>query len=66
VRNTFWKLFEESVIVQSIITLVLVVTLCINSIIGVTVNEHVVSLTWIVVGFWFGQKLNFYKTNRRE
>jgi len=49
-------LFEQSVIVQSLVTLVLVVTLCIMFATGKPIPELLSQITLLVIGFWFGSK----------
>jgi hypothetical protein len=52
----FWELFQESVIIQGIVTLVLVVTLCWMFISGRPIPELLGAITTLVLGFWFGTK----------
>lgn len=52
----FWKLFAESVIVQAVVTLLLIATICYMFIVGKEVPDSLVQITMLVVGFWFGSK----------
>ena len=54
---TFWQLVRDSIIVQSLVTLMLVgciVTMCIMQI---QIPDYLQVITSIVVGFWFGSKV---------
>jgi hypothetical protein len=65
--DKFWKLFEESVIVQAIITLALVVTTCILVGQGKPVPELLASGLMLVLGFYFGSKTQqMINRSRRE
>jgi len=57
--NTFWRLLEESIIVQSLVTLGLTAAVCYLTIVGKEVPDALLNLTLITMGFWFGQKVNF-------
>jgi hypothetical protein len=52
----FWELLQESVIIQGVVTLVLVVTLCTMFITGKPIPELLGAITTLVLGFWFGTK----------
>jgi hypothetical protein len=54
--DKFWELFQESVIVQSMVTLILVITLCAMFISGQAVPDLLAQITLLVIGFWFGSK----------
>ena len=54
--DKFWTLFQESVIVQAIITLALVVTTCILVCTGKPVPELLSTALMLVLGFYFGSK----------
>jgi hypothetical protein len=55
----FWSLVEESVITQSVVTLVLIGTVCTLWILQRVVPTELIQLTFAVVGFWFGSKVGF-------
>lgn len=48
----------ESVLVQSLVTLFLVVTVCYLSIVGEQLPSTLIEITLLVVGYWFGAKNN--------
>jgi hypothetical protein len=52
----FWELLKESVITQSLITLLLVVTVCVIYLTDRPVPSELSQLLWIVVAFWMGTK----------
>jgi len=54
--DTFWKLLQESVIVQALITLVLVIAVAYLSIAGREVPDLLSTSLMLVLGFYFGQK----------
>lgn len=53
----FWELFERSVILQSIITLVLVGAVVYLFLAGREVPTELAQFTSLVIGFWFGSKI---------
>lgn len=53
----FWELLRESVIVQALVTLILVVTLCYLVATGQAVPDLLAQVTLLVIGFWFGSKV---------
>lgn len=59
----FWKqlfdLFKQSVIVQALVTLALIVTCCVRWAQGLPLDPDLVKLTVLVVGFWFGSKVGY-------
>ena len=55
--ETFWKLFRESIIVQSLVTLMLITTIIILVLSNRPVPDVIVNLNTLVVGFWFGTKV---------
>lgn len=57
--SRFYDLLAESIIVQSIITLLLVATICIMYLRNLPIPHDLQILTFTVVGFWFGQKVQF-------
>jgi hypothetical protein len=54
--DTFWKLLQESVIVQALITLVLVIAVAYLSITQQPVPDLLSTSLMLVLGFYFGQK----------
>ena len=63
--DKFWELFERSVIVQSIITLGLLATICYMYLAGRDVPEPLWLITELAVGFWMGSKTQ-NEANRRN
>lgn len=57
--NRLLDMLKESVIVQSLVTLALVVTLCIMWTKQLEVPKELTLLTFSVVGFWFGSKIAY-------
>jgi uncharacterized membrane protein len=61
-KQTFWgamlELFKSSVIVQSLLTLVVVGTICILVLTARVIPEELWALTGVIVGYWFGSKNN--------
>ena len=57
--NKFWELLKESVIIQSVIALVLVSTICIIFLKSGEVPKELMSLVYLVVGFYFGAKTQY-------
>lgn len=54
--SKFWDLMERSVIVQSLVTLVVVATMCYLVATAQQVNEAFIGLCMTIVGYWFGSK----------
>lgn len=54
--DTFWKLLQESVIVQALITLVLVIAVCYLAVTNQPVPDLLSTSLMLVLGFYFGQK----------
>ncbi len=54
--DKFWELFQQSVIIQGLVTLILVVTLCILFLTGRPIPELLAAIASLVLGFWFGSK----------
>lgn len=54
--NQFWKLFKESVIMQSIISIGLIAACIVLWLTGKTVPQDLSSMTLLAVGFFFGSK----------
>lgn len=55
--ETFIDLLKSSVLVQGVITLVIVVTLCITVINQTPLPTYFTDITLLVIGFWFGSKI---------
>jgi len=55
--TTFWTLLKESVIVQSIVTLALIITIIVLVLTNREVPDVMVNLTTLVIGYWFGTKV---------
>ncbi len=56
-KKGFWDLFAESVIIQGVLTLAVVGTICYLVILGKPIPEIMVNLSGLIVGFWFGTKV---------
>lgn len=50
----FWELFRESVIIQGLIVLVLLVTISAMLIMGWNIPDQLWALVGVVVGYYFG------------
>lgn len=55
--DRFWELLERSVIVQGLITLCLVITVCVMVGVGRIIPEALWTALALVLGFWFGSKV---------
>jgi hypothetical protein len=55
-KPTFWSLLKESVIMQAVITLLLMVTLCVLIVMGKDVPEVLQASATLVLGYFFGSK----------
>jgi len=55
--ETFWSLLKESIIVQSLVTMMLIITIIVLVLTNREVPDVLVNLTTLVVGFWFGTKV---------
>jgi uncharacterized membrane protein AbrB (regulator of aidB expression) len=64
IASKFFDLIERSVIVQALITLALIIVLCILWATGQTPPDRLIDLTFAVVGFWFGSKVENAKLQR--
>ncbi len=62
----FFDLVERSVIVQALVTLILIVTICTLWLTGITPPTELVYLTFAVLGFWFGSKIENAKLTNRS
>ena len=58
--DKFLDLLRESVIVQSTVTLALVITLCVMFVTGRPVPDLLAWITTAVIGFWFGSKTQLF------
>lgn len=64
--SRFLDLVERSVIVQAAITLILISTLAYLWIAGKPVDQNLLVLTFTVIGFWFGSKVENAKHSLRQ
>lgn len=55
--STFWDLVKESVILQGIVTVLLLLSACYLWATGQEVPEQLGNLLQLVVGFWLGSKV---------
>ena len=62
----FWKQFEKSVIVSSVIALALVMTACYLWATGQTLPTGLTSCLGLVLGFFFGVKVENSVSKRRQ
>lgn len=62
----FWDLLQESVIVQSLVSLILVLTLCFMFVTGREIPQLLTNITLLVFGFWFGSKSSAFITKARR
>lgn len=63
---TFWRLFEQSVIVQAVVTAALIITVCVMYIMQTPIPSELLNLVLVVLGFWFGSKVGYVQGNRRS
>jgi hypothetical protein len=54
--QTFWQLLRESVLVQSLVTLMLIGAVVYMYVCGREVPADLVNIALLVLGFWFGTK----------
>jgi hypothetical protein len=59
VKSRLLRMFEESIIVQSLITLILISAISYLFVTERSVPDALLQLTLIVVGYWFGAKQSF-------
>lgn len=57
----FWDLFKQSVIIQGMVTLILIVTICIMAINNQIIPPFIQDTTALVIGFWFGSKIAYQR-----
>lgn len=62
----FWQLFEESLIVQALITLALVLTVCYLFATGQEIPDLLSTALMLVLGFYFGSKVQYKIDQRAE
>ncbi len=55
--QTFVDLLRESVIVQGVITIVFVVTICVLWIEGKPISPDLIQFVSLIIGFYFGAKV---------
>lgn len=55
----FWELFEQSIIVQSLITLIVISGYTYMLVSGATVPDELNALATLILGFWFGSKAGY-------
>jgi len=58
----FWELFERSVILQSVITLILISAVTYLYISQQDVPDQLAQFTSLILGFWFGSKVENKKS----
>jgi len=63
--DTFWELLKDSIIIQSLVTLILTVAITYMYVTGMMVPDTLVNLLMIVVGYWFGSKTQLYLAKMR-
>lgn len=54
--DNFWTILRESILVQALITLVCVVTLCVIYLRGGIPPDGLTQIIGVVIGFYFGQR----------
>jgi len=57
----FWELFRESIIVQSLVTLVMITTICVMFMMERPIPKEMWGAAMLILGFWFGSKTAFTK-----
>ena len=62
----FFDLVERSIIVQALVTLFLIATTCTLWLTGKTPPSELIYLTFAVLGFWFGSKIENAKLTNRS
>lgn len=56
IKDSFYSLLRESVLVQATVTLILIGVMAYMYIDGREVPSDFINITMLVVGFWFGSK----------
>jgi hypothetical protein len=54
--SEFWRLLEESVIIQSVVTLVIICVIGYMVVTGQSMPKEFWAIAGSVIGFWFGSK----------
>ena len=57
-KVTFMELLQDSVIVQSLVTLILVGVDAYLAVVNAPIPDSLINATMLVLGFWFGSKMN--------
>jgi len=55
--DKFWELFQESVIVQACLALVLLITICYMYATGQEVPDALMNAFMVILGYYFGSKV---------
>ena len=63
---TFWRLLEESVIVQSSVTLIAMLVISYMVIAGRPCPQEFWTVFGIIIGFWFGSKVQIASRTARN
>lgn len=64
--DKFWKLFEQSVIMQSILTLMVVGAFIYLVCTGRQIPELLVNTVGLTFGFFFGSKVGYWQKNAKD
>jgi len=64
--DEFWRLLEESVILQALITVVLIGTICYLYITGREVPQPLVDMALLILGYYFGSKTQQFISRGRS
>ena len=57
-QQKFYELLHESTLVQAIMTLILICTLCYMYVSGQDVPDGLIGIVSVIVGYYFGNKVN--------
>lgn len=63
--NKFWELLEQSVITQSLITFMVMLTLCVMFIQGRVIPEFLTYVAASVLYFWMGSKVGYLQGTKK-
>lgn len=55
--TTFWELFKNSIIVQSLVTLMFCAAVVYMYVTGQEVPADLINIMLLILGFWFGTKV---------
>ena len=55
--SKFWELLQSSVIFQGVITVIVLVTVCYMFAVGLEPPGELLSITSVIVGYFFGAKV---------